>query len=226
MNIGEMHFAVKMGLNKRDSSYRNLQLPELDWFLNQAQQVFVKACMPQSASLFLGREFEISQRSIDSIRVLVTPIDIAINNNIALIPNNYLYYVSSYVDARREACKRTIRCYEVQHDDLHRESANTSSSFDWNECNISFEDKGIIFHTTDFTVSNLKLVYIREPKLIHNAAQYIGGTYNYFGTALTGTSNCELPVITHDDIVRIAIFLASRALEQPASNQKYEETKL
>ena len=226
MNIQEMHFAVKMGLNKRDSNYRNLQLPELDYFLNQAQQVFVKSCMPQSASLFSGREFEITQRSIDSIRVLVTPKEITITDNVALIPNNYLYYVSSYVDAQRKACQRTIRCYEVQHDDLHKESTNTSSSFDWNECNISFEDKGIIFYTTDFTISKLKLVYIREPKLIHNAAQYTGGTYNYFGTVLTGISNCELPVITHDDIVRIAVFLASRALEQPTSNQKYEETKL
>ena len=72
----------------------------------------------------------------------------------------------------------------------------------------------------------MNLVYIREPKLIHNAAQYNGGTYNYFGTTLTGTANCELPMITHDDIVRIAVFLASRAIEQPTSNQKYEETKL
>ena len=89
MNVQEMHFAVKAGLNKLDSSYRNLQIPEIDWFLNQAQQVFVKACMPQSASLFLGREFELSQRTIDSISTLVTPTTIKITNNIVPLPKNY-----------------------------------------------------------------------------------------------------------------------------------------
>jgi len=226
MNIQEMHFAVKAGLNKLDSSYRNLQIPEIDWFLNQAQQVFVKACMPQSASLFLGREFELSQRTIDSISTLVTPTKIKVVDNIVPLPKNYYFHVSSYVEASKGACSRTIRCYQVQHDDLHKESSNTASSFEWDECNISFENTGILCYVTDFTVSNMNLVYIREPKLIHNAAQYNNGTYNYFGTTLTGTSNCELPVITHDDIVRIAVFLASRAIEQPTSNQKYEETKL
>ena len=226
MNVQEMHFAVKANLNKLDSSYRNLQIPEIDWFLNQAQMVFVKSCMPQSASLFLGREFEITQRTIDSIRTLVVPIRITTNSSFITIPENYLFYVSAYVDARKNTCSRTIRCYEVQHDDLHRESTNTSSSFEWEECNINFETGGIRCYTTDFTINSMDLTYIRQPKLIHNAVQYNGGTYNYFGTVLTGTSNCELPAITHDDIVRIAVFLASRAIEQPTSNQKFEETKL
>lgn len=226
MTIREMHYAVKSGLNKLDSNHRNLQVPEIDWFLNQAHDVFVKSCMPQNASLFIGREFETSQRTIDSISVLVKPVVLPIVETVVSIPKDYYFYVNSYVTATKNNCTRLIRCYTVQHDDLHQESSNTVSSFEWDECNMNFEEGGIRLYPSDFKVTKFNLVYVRKPKLVYNAKDYNNGTYDYFGTTVTGTSDSELPIVAHDDIVRIAIFLASRAIELPTSNMKYEETKL
>ena len=43
MTIQEMHYDVKMKLNKVDSQqYRNLIIPQVDWILNEAQELFVK----------------------------------------------------------------------------------------------------------------------------------------------------------------------------------------
>lgn len=226
MTIKEMHYAVKTGLNKLDSNHRNLQVPEIDWFLNQAHDVFVKSCMPQSASIFLGREFETSQRTIDSISVLVQPVVLSIVEELVSLPKDYYFYVNGYVEAVKDNCTKLIRCYTVQHDDLHKESANTVSSFEWEECNINFEAGGIKVYPSDFKINKLNLIYIRKPKLVYNAADYNNGSYDYFGINVSGTSDSELSVIAHDDIVRIAIFLAARATEQPTSNMKYEETKL
>ena len=43
MNAREMHYDFKQKLNKIDSQkYRDLIVPEIDWKLNEAQEVFVK----------------------------------------------------------------------------------------------------------------------------------------------------------------------------------------
>ena len=43
MTIQEMHYDFKMKLNKIDSEqYRNLRIPEIDWKLNEALEIFIK----------------------------------------------------------------------------------------------------------------------------------------------------------------------------------------
>jgi len=38
-----MHYDLKVKLNKVDSQqYRNLLIPEIDWALNEAQNIFIK----------------------------------------------------------------------------------------------------------------------------------------------------------------------------------------
>ena len=44
MNVRGMHYDVKQKLNKVDSQqYRNLRVPEIDWKLNEAYEIFVKS---------------------------------------------------------------------------------------------------------------------------------------------------------------------------------------
>ena len=43
MTIQDMHYDFKKKLNKIDSQQnRNLLIPEIDWTLNEAQELFVK----------------------------------------------------------------------------------------------------------------------------------------------------------------------------------------
>ena len=43
MSIKRMHYDLKVKLNKVDSQqYRNLLIPEIDWALNEAQNIFIK----------------------------------------------------------------------------------------------------------------------------------------------------------------------------------------
>ncbi len=67
--VRNMHYEFKRQLNKLDSQkYRNLLVPEIDWVLNQAMHVFIKAvAFPKSSEA----GFESSQRTIDSIRTIV-----------------------------------------------------------------------------------------------------------------------------------------------------------
>ena len=48
MLIEDMHYDFKQKINKIDSQkYRNLRIPEIDWKLNEAQEIFIK-------TVFLG----------------------------------------------------------------------------------------------------------------------------------------------------------------------------
>ena len=70
MTISEMHYDFKKKLNKVDSEQnRNLLVPEIDWALNEAQELFIKMVAEPRQRSFLG--FEKSQRTIDDIRTIV-----------------------------------------------------------------------------------------------------------------------------------------------------------
>ena len=43
LNVQEMHYDFKIKFNKLDSNdYRDFQVPEIDWLLNEAQEIFLK----------------------------------------------------------------------------------------------------------------------------------------------------------------------------------------
>ena len=64
MNIKEMHYDFKKKLNKIDSQqYKNLLVPEIDWTLNEAAEIFVKDIIKAG--------IENGQTSIDDVRALI-----------------------------------------------------------------------------------------------------------------------------------------------------------
>ena len=70
MTVQDMHYDFKMKLNKLDSQQlRNFLIPEIDWLLNEAQELFVKWVAEPRIPNGLG--LETNQRSIDDIRVLM-----------------------------------------------------------------------------------------------------------------------------------------------------------
>ena len=73
MSIKNMHYDVKVKLNKLDSQqYRNLLVPEIDWALNESQGIFIKMIAePRKVKMLFDFGFEKNQRNIDDIRTLV-----------------------------------------------------------------------------------------------------------------------------------------------------------
>ena len=94
MNIREMHYDFKQKLNKIDSEqYRNLKVPEIDWKLNEAIDLFLKIVAQPKIKVNLG--FEISSRITDDIRSLVVdtlslPLTVLDSTHyLAALPSNY-----------------------------------------------------------------------------------------------------------------------------------------
>ncbi|MGL6107257.1 MAG: hypothetical protein ACRC0V_07215 [Fusobacteriaceae bacterium] len=228
MTIEEMHYDFKLKLNKVDSQQnKNFLIPEIDWILNEAQEIFIKRVAEPRNKSNLG--FEKSQRNIDDIRTLVknsVPI-IVINNQITL-PGDYLYYIKGNVEISRGNCNNINGTLIIrQHDDNFEESPFDKSSFEWRTVNGVFFENGLKLYTDGkFIVNKVYVSYIRKPKYIHNAKDFsVSGKYNSpSGVSLIGFQNCELSEATHREIVDIAVLLATENIQ--AADYQSKMTKL
>jgi len=226
MNIKEMQYDLKVKLNKVDSQqYRNLLIPELDWALNSAEELFIKMISKPRLKNHLG--FETSQRTIDDIRVIVEePLSIPIVNNFLSLPDNYWHYISSEVLMDKGGCTGVIGKVRIQqHDDEFKGNPFEESSFEWREVNANFVGNTLKFYTEGFTVTALNLVHLRRPLFMHNAEDFRGGEYNKLsGGVLTGKQDCELPDHTHREIVDIAVLLITGELQ--AADYQLKQAKI
>ena len=230
-----MQYDIKFKLNKIDSEqYKNFRIPELDWAINEAEEIFVKSIAEPRTSNYLG--FEINQRTIDDIRTIVvndaTIVPIKINNETykVSLPQDYMFYISANVIISKEKCAdRTARAILRQHDDRFEASPFDTSSFEWKEVNIRFYEDGIkLFTDGTFEIKEVKLNYIRKRKYIHNAQDFLP-TSSYklpSGIILTGTQNCELPEHTHREIVDIAVLILANNLDSPSYQFKQAKINL
>ena len=235
MDIKEMQYDIKFKLNKIDSEqYKNFRIPELDWAINEAEEIFVKSIAEPRTSNYLG--FEINQRTIDDIRTIVvndaTIVPTKINNETYKVnlPQDYMFYISASVVITRKNCSdRIARAIFRQHDDRFESSPFDDSSFEWKEVNIRFYEDGIkLFTDGTFEIKEVKLNYIRKRKYIHNAQDFLP-TSSYklpSGVVLTGTQNCELPEHTHREIVDIAVLILANNLDSPSYQFKQAKINL
>lgn len=221
MTIQEMHYDFKQKLNKIDSEQnRNLKIPEIDWKLNEALEIFIKSVAQPRIVNHLG--FEFSQRNIDDIRTLViedfkiTPIKLNDKEYYVNLPDNYMFYISSDVLINKNNCGvRKVRTTLRQHDDDFEKSPFDISSYEWREVNIRFYEKGIkIITDGTFSVESLILNYIKKHPYIHNAQDFLPTKVYSLpsGLLLQGSQDCELPNHTHREIVDIAVYITSNDL--------------
>lgn len=229
-----MHYDFKKKLNKVDSQkYRNLKVPEIDWTLNEAYNIFIKSII--SPRTYNGLGFEVGQRSINDIRTLVVnkheviPTVFDSKSCTVGLPENYKYLVSSEAVGTKGNCgEQFLETNPVQHDDRHETSPFSVSSFEWREVNYRFFENGLRFFTDGtFTITKVYLDYIRTPKYIHFAKGHVGGTYKLpSGVQLTGSQNCELPEDTHKEIVDLAVLITTGELQIPDYQIKAAKLKL
>ena len=236
MDIRGMHYDFKQKLNKVDSQqYRNLRVPEIDWKLNEALEIFIKSIAEPRVTNHLG--FEKNQRTIDDIRTLVindeslqpakTPDGI---NYYVGIPFDYMFYLSASMTISKSGCgDKQATAILQRHDDRHEESPFNKSSYEWGEVSIRFYENGIkIFTDGTFTISKFSLNYIKKHAYIHAAEDFLPGkTYNLpDGSPLTKTQNCELPGHTHREIVDIAVLITTGELQIPDYQIKQNKLNL
>lgn len=230
-----MHYSFKKKLNKVDSQQnRNFLVPEIDWALNEACNLFVKMiAMPRTPERdVLG--FESNQRTIEDIRTIVKSGEdpanqLDLTNNVATIPSDYWYYVRARVRMDKGSCTGKIGTVHIrQHDDMFEESPSDRSSFEWRSVNATFDGSGIRVYTDGtFTVNKLHLTYIRKIKYMHNAEDFRSGSYDLpSGTSLTGTQDCELPEHVHEEIVDLAVLFITGELGMSNYQLKREKVDL
>ena len=235
MTIKEMQYDIKFKLNKVDSQqYRNLRIPELDWVINEAYEIFVKSVAEPRTSNYLG--FETSQRTIDDIRTIVVndkniiPTKLDNKTYVLSLPQDYMFYISASVVITKKNCSdRIARTILRQHDDRFESSPFDNSSFEWKEVNIRFYENGIkLFTDGTFDIKEVKLNYIRKHAYIHNAQDFLPtGSYKLpSGVILTGSQDCELPTQTHREIVDIAVLILTNNLELPTYQLKQAKVNL
>lgn len=239
MTAREMHYDFKQKLNKIDSEkYRNLLVPEIDWKLNEAQEVFVKSIAEPRVAGSTG--FETSQRTIEDIQSVVkdqtlsagnciAPTLYDVNKYLVPLPDDYWFHIKSSVYADSGNCLlKKMSTVKRAHDDLHEWSPFDKSSFLWRECNVEFNQDGmVIFTDGTFIPKWFCLSYIRVPRNIWNAQDYQGGEYlDLQGNMLTGSQDCELPDVTHREVVDIAVLITTGDLQIPDYSIKLNKLKL
>ncbi len=218
MTIKDMHYDFKKKYNKIDSQQnRNLLIPEIDWTLNEAYELYVKMIAEPRTKSYLG--FEMNQRSIDDIRTIVVNDNcLDVVNNIVSLPEDYWHLVKKHALISKGKCTNLkAKLYIRQHDDDFQNSAFDNSNFEWRTVNGLFYQGGIQLYTDGtFVVNKVCIDYIQKLKYIHNAEDFRGGTYKLpSGTILTGSQDCDLPEHTHREIVDVAVALASGEIMSP-----------
>ena len=232
-NIKNMHYDFKQKLNKLDSNaYRGLQIPEIDRKLNEALNLYILLIAQPRIKNQLG--IETSQRTIDDISILVVDdyectLNADIANVTAELPTDYMYYLSTeYLLCSKDECKlQRFKTFVIQHDDNANQQIFYKPSFDWRETTIRFFDDGIKVYTNgEFTVDKFTINYIKQHPYMHNADDFANGTYylpNNVG--LSGYQDCLLPDYTHQEIVDLAVLIATGDLESQISYQ-FKQNKL
>lgn len=218
-----MTHSVRMQINALDASrYRQLKQPHIDWALNEAQDVFIQSVVDPKVRSAL--KAETGQRSVDDLREITVnqkPADaIAVSvfdesSYAGTIPSDYRHFLRGYVNTTKGECTKRIRLFLAQVDDEFEEDPFTKSSFEWEEVNFHFLQGRLFRVYTDqtFSVDSVIMDYIRKPKFIHAAKNYVNGTYKTVdGQALTGSQDCELAEHTHTDIVQIAVAILTNSL--------------
>lgn len=228
MDIENMHIAVKQELDKTSA----LELPafepeEIDFWLNNAIRKFVKS--RYSGVNSKGTSFEQTQKRTDDLRTLVESVTLAMGNGhdgtgdgvfpnswSCDIPADYWFSLSEEanigveipteipgVTLTRETRVGITECtldeYRQKVDDpysehiLHYTLAKPLRLF--------IDDRIDIVHDGNYTIEDYYLTYLKVPDTVDNVPE--------------GTTDCNLPEHTHDEVVKLAANMMLENIEQP-----------
>ena len=226
MTVQELHYDFDVKFDRVSSLSKPDFLPaEKDWLLNEAQSMLIK----QKYNNKLNPGFETSQKRIDDLKSLVVKFPAQAPLSPTRVSSDlytlslsdlafpYLFYISGkakLVDPRNN-CSSTAILRFIPHDDLYRSlkdpwNKTNSSSIIFNFASSPTPNQDAIYlYSGDFEIESVYIDYIRHPLRINL------GTYEYIDGIIYPPQSSELPEHTHNEVVDLAVFLASSITESP-----------
>lgn len=230
MNIQRMHSEVKLRYNKLNSNAKpDLPKQFIDDYLNNAQDEFIRICYASNNSKKFRLGFEATQQRIDLLSSIVIPEEqLAVTlfktnvykASLNSLTKSYRHLIRLYANT---SCGK-IECIPVKHEDIdnYLRNENTKPSAVWRRCLYVIASDGsnnpciYLYTGGEFTITNVILSYIKEPKKVffggYNTLEFLNGDTTAPST-ITAPIDSELPLTSHDFIIDIAVQLISRSLE-------------
>jgi len=229
MTVLEMHYDFRLKVGMIESlQTRAFTDAEIDWFLNESKDIFTKRFMKLDSQ---GRRkgFEMDQKDIDDLKSLVVKFpeqpalplayyaDMHIYElDLNLLAHNYLFFIRGIVNVTDDTCSYKAQLKHVRHGDLNEALADPFNKSDKKRVLFNFgrSENGAsssiyLYPDVNHTLDNIVIEYIKTPAKINI------GTYTYIdGTAPTA-QDCDLPEHTHNQIVDIAVLIASGQIGDP-----------
>lgn len=174
---------------------------------------------------------ETIQKRIDDLRNLIVKFPDQpllepdqVSSGLYELPLNQLKYKYLFLLAQSAnvidpstGCEHKARMKFIQHDDLEDALYDPFNSPDKNNVLFNFgyanDTAAIYIYTGDMVLTSVKVEYLREPRKIN-----LGG-YVYLDGETYPRQDCELASHTHNEIVDIAVSLASMAVEDMDRSQ-------
>ena len=213
MTTQEFHLAFDLEVDKtQDYEYPSFLPEQKDYWLNKAQDVFVKS---RAFGNNLKREgFEETQKRIDDLRTIVKKATIIPtktgNEYTNVLPNDYLYLVRHQCTVVSANCgTKLVGGNQVRHDALNMLVEDPFWKPSKDEPLYYFEGNLKQLGQSTFNITETLITYIRKYNRIQYGTQYIDPLID---------SNCELPEHTHEEIVSIAVSMVLENIE----SQRYQ----
>lgn len=225
MTLNEFHIEFKIALDKLDSSaYPDILVEEIDYFLNEAQERFIKT--RYSPNNIYREGFEEIQKRTDDLRTLVVTnyaavsavatetntykadFDTLWSNEAQSIAATELYrfYLRGRARSVKAGCTSTyVSPKLVRQVELERILLDPFNNPKLN-CPVAYFERGDLYLVTDgtFTIDRFKVTYLKKQATITYGTQY---------PTPVADVNCELPEHTHKELVSIGVNIALETIE-------------
>ena len=241
MTIQRLHQEIKFRWNKLNSNHKKDFHPAaLDDIINKATDDYIEIFYSGNNSKEYKFGFEVTQQRIDMLQTLVpTNPDGSILSypatlvstgqyrvNIAAFVPKYRHFLRAYV-VPVECPTKKIPVTLVRSNDLDVKLAdsNTQPSLIWNRCLGSIKNNNLLLYTTGYTITEVKIEYIRNPVKVfsggYDSLEFLNGdTTAYSSSSPLVTS--DLPEQYHDLLADVAVAYIARSLED---NNKFNLQK-
>jgi hypothetical protein len=231
MTVLEQHFDFDLKLDKiATQTKRDFSVAEVDWLLNEAQNVIIKRYYQGTNTT--GTAFETTQKRIDDLSSLLIkyPIQpeliptILDNNiyeiNLSTLAYPYWIFASGQVKVLVNDCVKLADLKLISHDDFSDPLKDPFNKSDKSEIlfnfgrasNISTNDfsrSSIYIYPDTMQIISVRLNYLKKPSRINY------GGYAYIDGIVYPQQNCELPDLIHTELVDIAVQIAAGIIESP-----------
>lgn len=235
MTTLELHFDFNFKVDKVATlSKEDFTLGEVDWLLNEAQNLLVKRYYTGNNTS--NTAFETTQKRIDDLSSLVVKypeqpelLPSLLDGGVYEIPLNdlvyeYWFFIRGNIKVFKltgdMTCVKDATMKLISHDDLNRALEDPFNNTDMSEVLFNFGRSTEII-SSDYSRSSIylypgiyglgpvKIEYIKKPARINY------GGYVYIDGITYSSQSSELPDHLHSEIVDLAVQVASGLIESP-----------